>query len=296
MKSNYLLIILTLLGFTSNSYGQFFSSYEAKSGVTAAESFVLDEFGYSTPILIAVATINEGFETEVSGVPVSINAGMDIDNGESEAWVYVYNEEGTEDIAVVGVVNVFGSYQATDVSEQLGNQVPELVYVELSDSWKNSGEICDIIKADKDYQGYISANPGSETNLAAVYDSEDTPLSSELKTIWTVTFGENEDYICFINALNGNSECDVLTSIELNSIDDNISMYPNPTSKLLNIEYSTNFKVNKIQMFNLSGGNKILEIKPETNQIDLSGFDSGTYVIVIETSSERIVKKIIIKK
>ncbi len=296
MKLNYFLIILTLLGFTTNSYGQFFSAYEAKAGETAAESFVLDEFGYSTPILIAVATIDEDFETEVSGVPVNISAGMDIDNGESEAWVYVYNEEGTEEIAVVGVVNVFGSYQANDVSEQLGDQVPEIVNIELSDSWKNSGEICDIIKADSDYQGYISANPGSDPNLSAIYDTKDTPLSSELKTIWTVTFGENEDYICFIDALTGNSECDVLTSVELNSVGEGISMYPNPASKLLNIDYTKDYVVNSIQMFNLSGGNKILEFAPETNQLDLSGFNSGTYAIVIETSSERIVKKIIIKK
>lgn len=296
MKLNYLLILLTFVVSTINSYGQFFSAYKAKAGETAAESFVLDEFGYSTPILIAVATIDEDFETEISGVPVSINAGMNIDNGESEAWVYVYNEEGTDDIAVVGVVNVFGSYQANDVSEQLGDQVPEIVNIELSDSWSNSGEICDIIKADKDYQGYIMANPGNDPNLSAIYDTKDTPLSSELKTIWTVTFGENEDYICFIDALTGKSECDVLTNVEFNTVDEGISIYPNPTSNLLNIDNTKDYVVNSIQMFNLSGGNKIIDIAPETNQLDLYGFNSGTYAIVINTKSKRFVKKLIIKK
>lgn len=296
MKLKFLLILLTFFTFTNSSYSQFFSGFEAKGGVATAESFVLDEYGYSNPILIAVATVDEDFEAEFAGVPVVIDAGMDLDNGESEAWVYVFNEEGSDEIAIVGVVNVFGGFQATDVSDELGGQIPELIYVEISKDWKNSGEISDIIKADNDYQGYISANPNSQPNLSAVYDSKDTPISTEVKTIWTVTFGENEDFICFIDALTGNSECDVLTSVEFNTEHYGISIYPNPASKFLNIDYTKKYKVSTITMYNLTSGNKIIELAPETTQLDLSSFDSGTYAIVIDTKSVRIVKKIIIKK
>lgn len=291
-----LLILFVLTVFSSfNSYGQFFTSFQASQGEEAAENYVIGEIGFSQPILIAVATVNEDFEAEFAGVPVSIDSGIDIENGESEAWVYIYNENGSEQIATVGVVNVFGSYQATDVSEELGDQIPELEYIELTNSWKDSPEVCELIRDDIDYQGYILSNPNSEPYFSGISVTDETTGGAEMRSVWVVTFGENEDYICFVDANSGETNCDILSSVEEKSVQDEIVFYPNPVTDNLMFNSRNNSEIKNISIVNLNGENVIKYLPSNSKNIDVSNIATGTYIIVVETNTGRTVKKIIIK-
>ena len=73
------------------------------------------------------------------------------------------------------------------------------------------------------------------------------------------------------------------------------SIYPNPTTKYL--EISASEKINKIEIYNLEG--KLLETKTLNHQnmtrLDLGKFKNGTYFIKLSTFNQSDVKKIVIK-
>lgn len=72
-----------------------------------------------------------------------------------------------------------------------------------------------------------------------------------------------------------------------------ISIYPNPTDGVVNLEF-TNKDIWQITISDMTG--KIIFEKSETQQnqkIDLSGFDSGIYIISIQTLNGTLVSKII---
>ncbi|MFN3194968.1 MAG: T9SS type A sorting domain-containing protein [Chlorobiota bacterium] len=295
MIKTLLISTLILLGSSVCAHSQFFASFDASEGEEAAENYVIGDLGFSQPILIAVATVDEDFSAEFGGIPVNIDAGMNIENGESEAWVYIYNENGSDQIATVGVVNVFGSYQATDVSEELGNQIPELEYIELTNSWKDSPEICELIREDIDYQGYKLSNPNSKPYFSGISVTDETTGGTEMRSVWVVTFGENEDYICFVDANSGSTNCDILSSVEVNNNQDEIVFYPNPATDKLEFTNSIDSQIKSISIVNINGENVINYLPVESATIDVSNLSVGTYIVVVETNVDRIVKKIIIK-
>ena len=80
-----------------------------------------------------------------------------------------------------------------------------------------------------------------------------------------------------------------------NILTDNlIKIYPNPTNEIINIAFPGN-KIQKLTISDITG-KEIIEKTgiQENEQIDLSGFESGIYIISIQTVNE-IFSKIIIK-
>ena len=103
--------------------------------------------------------------------------------------------------------------------------------------------------------------------------------------VYTVTaqFGGNSYQTIF--GVNTNLGVEGLNVSEL-------SIYPNPTSDILNIE--GNLKIEKVVIYDLLGRN-ILEISPmvEKTQIDMNGLKAGVYLASITSEGKRIVRKIV---
>ena len=73
--------------------------------------------------------------------------------------------------------------------------------------------------------------------------------------------------------------------IDVTNLNDELRIYPNPTSKDLNIEIK-NKSIESITVFDLSG--KQLQTFSES-KIDLSRFDSGIYLLTIITTAQHII-------
>ena len=77
------------------------------------------------------------------------------------------------------------------------------------------------------------------------------------------------------------------------SVYDDFLIYPNPVDDILKIKSSDEIK--KVKVYNLSGQLIMSEGQGFETQIDMSNFDSGMYLLRIETEdniySKRIVKK-----
>lgn len=87
-----------------------------------------------------------------------------------------------------------------------------------------------------------------------------------------------------------------LVNVETIEVNDNISIFPNPTSGELNINYDNNETViNKIQIFDALG-RKVFEkeINNKTYNTSLTGFTEGAYIIQINTDKSIINKKLLL--
>ena len=69
-----------------------------------------------------------------------------------------------------------------------------------------------------------------------------------------------------------------------------ISLYPNPTNNIINIEGLTKNENNTIQIFDVQGKLVITKTINEKGTIDLSELNKGVYVIKIAEVAQRIVK------
>ena len=83
-------------------------------------------------------------------------------------------------------------------------------------------------------------------------------------------------------------------SLPRNFRDSSISLYPNPTNGLLNIYIPQMHSVCSVSLMDISGRKLIDRRNPDnTLQLDLTGFQNGTYVLIIDVGDKWIVEKVI---
>ena len=89
---------------------------------------------------------------------------------------------------------------------------------------------------------------------------------------------------------------DPYTNINNNNFENNISIYPNPTSNIVNIAFSKKYKNINITLYNSIGEVLINKQYYNTNleQINLSNLSKGIYFIRIENNTINIFEKIIL--
>jgi hypothetical protein len=71
-----------------------------------------------------------------------------------------------------------------------------------------------------------------------------------------------------------------------------ISVYPNPAQDVITIEKNNRVEITAIKLYDALG-RLVLAVMGDVNQIDVSSFTSGVFLIKIETDKGVIVKKII---
>ncbi|OUR94627.1 hypothetical protein A9Q87_03050 [Flavobacteriales bacterium 34_180_T64] len=72
-----------------------------------------------------------------------------------------------------------------------------------------------------------------------------------------------------------------------------VILYPNPTSDILNIKLSSNNTIVNVTVFDMLG--KVQNVNSTNNQINLSSISSGVYILQVETNNGLISKQIIKK-
>ncbi|MDN3677614.1 leucine-rich repeat domain-containing protein [Flavobacterium paronense] len=90
------------------------------------------------------------------------------------------------------------------------------------------------------------------------------------------------------------SNCDILVSVNMSVDDFNkavVTIYPNPTSGIVNIEVSNNQVINKASITNVLG--QTIMTFENASTIDISSLTKGTYFITVETLSGRKTQRII---
>lgn len=91
----------------------------------------------------------------------------------------------------------------------------------------------------------------------------------------------------YVYELNG--QCDIL-GVSPN-LADIISIYPNPTSDILNLKVPSNLEVTKVSMFDVLGKN--VGAVYSNGTINTSAFAQGIYVLRVETTSGTLTQKVV---
>jgi len=93
-----------------------------------------------------------------------------------------------------------------------------------------------------------------------------------------------------ISLVSSEEECEEL-SINESTLQDFISVYPNPVQNKLNIA-SSSFTINAIKIYNVLGSLVFQVINP-TSQLDISKVSNGLLFVQIETNKGTIIKKVV---
>lgn len=80
-------------------------------------------------------------------------------------------------------------------------------------------------------------------------------------------------------------------SIEEFSLDNSISVYPNPTSNIINLDISNAVTVKSVELYNVIG-KRVIKTNNATT-LDLTNLESGIYMLKVTTDLGSITKKII---
>lgn len=264
-------------------------SYTAKDGYPSALDFVRNNLGFNLPELLAIGTAKA--EIDFGGTTNEI--GMDMTNGESKGWSYAFIDRQNGDTAIVGVGKFLGFYQAQDISDQIPEFFPNSDSKKLVDNYINSNVLVDEISKNTNYQNYIIANPTATPNLVTLMNNYDNPSLKQDYPYWTTYFGDLNNFICYTDAITGETMCDVLSTVKTFKSVAN-SFAPNPANNSIKLNITDNpASIYLIDIF----GNKVYETK-STNivNIDLTNLASGNYTIVYEYKNRIETEKLIIKK
>lgn len=130
--------------------------------------------------------------------------------------------------------------------------------------------------------------------------------SADLSITFTPTEGKSYEGLMTITSNNGVEEINLIgTGLLVTNIDDayldaeEVKAYPNPTSDVLNIDLSNSpVAVANLRLVDMEGSLfwQRKEVREKQLTINVSNYQSGTYLLLIETSKGRLVKKIIINK
>ncbi|MFK5855424.1 MAG: carboxypeptidase regulatory-like domain-containing protein [Bacteroidota bacterium] len=85
-----------------------------------------------------------------------------------------------------------------------------------------------------------------------------------------------------------------VVSVDENQVDNAVRVYPNPANTTLNIESVSN--INQITVYNIHGALiSATNVNAKTQQVDVSNFVTGTYLIQLHTDTGVITKRVIVK-
>ncbi|WP_299678832.1 leucine-rich repeat domain-containing protein [uncultured Tenacibaculum sp.] len=87
---------------------------------------------------------------------------------------------------------------------------------------------------------------------------------------------------------------DSTLSIENEALKNFIVLYPNPTNGIVNIDVSNNINIERIDVFSITGV-KVKSIDKVTEKLNIQDLPSGVYMINIQSTQGRIVKRLIKK-
>ena len=249
---------------------------------------------------ITSVTIRRNFEVIAVLTDAEVGAGMMYEDTDLEPGLYEYS---------IYVTNAAGISRTTYRTILVGEKCN--IVFQLHDNGGDGWMGASISIADEDYNRLAVVTMTQGSALAI-----DLPmLRGNLRFIWNHGwYHAYEEYDtdgeCSFTVLNANGEtiytssaledgvlftydpCSV-DAVEETTTDNGVSIYPNPTYGLLNIEGQGSMHITVMNVL----GQTLQETCSEGNAtLDLSCFDSGIYLVRVETEKGAFVQKVTVRK
>lgn len=184
------------------------------------------------------------------------------------------------------------------ISDSIGFVIGANGYIlktdDYGENWQtidsNTSNDLNSIDFSNDSVGYIVGDDGlilKSQNNGLTWNQESFINTNDL--IYTRSFNNGDLYI---NDANGNLYSNTINSVNIENINDNIFISPNPTKDIIHISIPAIIQNYNIELFNTQGVNLLSTTE---NEMNLSKLKSGVYLITIE-SDYGIYKTKIIKQ
>jgi len=158
------------------------------------------------------------------------------------------------------------------------------VYAVAMDIWENNDPITEVRIFDAGGTLIETLQVTTPTNAQTFFGFiADEPISKvELE-------GANGSGELYGNFLFG-AECEVIIGVNDNLLSQ-VSLFPNPATAIVNIKLPNTVEIQSIAVYDVLG--KLVANSATNNQINVSQFNRGVYMVNIETNQGTITKKII---
>lgn len=124
-----------------------------------------------------------------------------------------------------------------------------------------------------------------------------TVIAGATDSSYTAT--ANGDYAVIVTNNNGcidTSACATVSEVGFNGTSNDVSIYPNPTAGLLNVELS-GFENGVIKIVAMNGKDVLRKsVSNAIEVLDLTELENGVYFLSIQSSSNTVIKRIILQK
>jgi len=114
--------------------------------------------------------------------------------------------------------------------------------------------------------------------------------------IYNVDNSNQGNYSCIVSGICGNISSEIAylsILVGVNNVENNYIITPNPTNGMINFEF-VDYNIQQITISDITGKPIIEKINIQQNEmIDLSNFESGIYIIIIQTDNKIFTTKII---
>jgi len=151
------------------------------------------------------------------------------------------------------------------------------------------------VTVDNSLMPILSANQAGATYRWLDCDNGNAPISGETNQTFTATVNGNYAVEVTFNGCTEVSACEAVTGVGINEATNNVvSIHPNPTNGMVNINFGSNNSVVDYAISSIEG--RIIETgKTSSNNItvDLSNESKGVYFIKINTETTSTVYKLI---
>jgi uncharacterized protein YjdB len=149
----------------------------------------------------------------------------------------------------------------------------------------------------------LTANilPASAYNKQILWSINDTNLATITQT-GLVTAKANGTVIVTATAADGGGAKATKTitisnqnvGIKDRNLNNQITVYPNPTSNLLTIKTINNLTIQQLQLLDITG--KIIAQFNNQTEIDLSEIANGMYLLQIQTENGNLIKQVVVNR
>ncbi len=252
---------------------------------------------FDVTVLSDLASDSESTEPDCNGN--GTGTATSLPGGGTPPYSYEWNDPNTQNTQTAE--NLFAGIYSVTVTDAVGCQVAATVEVTQPDPVEVTGDVTD--ETNDDMNGAIDITPTGGTNSGYTFEwTKDGDPYANTEDLENLSQGEY--CVTIIDENNCTTEeCFTVTMIvnttnpELEQL---ISIQPNPTSGLVNVNFKLNSSRNvQIQWFDYIG-RMLIDRAPEavterSFTFDLSDLASGVYLVRVTVDEDVLVKKVVVE-
>lgn len=304
MKVLFSFVIMLVLA-SSTAFSQLVAGYLPKdcqaSAMTAAKKIAADVE------LIGIAT----FKASVPVATTTIDVGMNLTDGKSAAWAYLFHSASQDTILISPFIRLLGSCTAIDLPAGTtpgGIGPGDLGLNPLPTTYLQGTALLTALGKDGDYDTYHKANPDSLPQFTVLSTAVDAVFDFPAGTpFWTISWqgaGQQGEggLTCFVHAETGQTMCVGLpTSVQEELFAAGVTVMPNPVHDVMTVSIPMEWTGRSVNMDIVDQVGTVVSSATFTASAPMliastSTLANGSYIIRLRQNGQLVQRNVVLVK